>query len=260
MSGDQGKTGTETGWRGWLGRNWVATLVGILGLLVAIITLIVQWPDDTPGTAGPRLSVGGNNSGAIVTGDNATTTIHQGLSEPEINLIVKILTDTHLATRRADQETIKSLRAAVEALSQRATRPNANPEIRDALEQLKAGDQKAAEAIFAQVLAEEEARGQRALKKAAEAARHLGALAFLHDTKSALNYYRKATRLDPDNPGGWNQLGHLLRRIGELDEATEAYEKVLSIGEGENDREWIAIATGNLGLGRRLITSDPYPG
>lgn len=248
MSGDQGKTGTETGWRDWLGRNWVATLVGILGLLVAIIALIVQWPDDTPGTAGPRISVGGNNSGAIVTGDDVVTATKQSLSGADVDRIVNILTEKYQDGRRADQETVKSLRAAVAALSRRAAESDATSEFRDALEKLKAGDQNAAEAIYRRIIEEEEAGGQHGFIKAATAARHLGAFSYLHDTNSALKYYRKATELDAENPEGWNRLGFLLKRVRDLNGAIDAYKKILSMDKLKNDQQWTAIATGNLGL------------
>lgn len=59
-------------------------------------------------------------------------------------------------------------------------------------------------------------------------ARHLGALAFLHDTVKALAAYRRAVALDPHNPDSWNQLGHLLLRVGELDETSVMYRKALT--------------------------------
>ncbi len=81
----------------------------------------------------------------------------------------------------------------------------------------------------------------------AAAARHIGAQAFLHDTSKALAAYREAVALDPDDPDGWNELGHLLDRTGDLDGAAEAYNRVLSLGNRTADRATIAVATGNLG-------------
>lgn len=77
--------------------------------------------------------------------------------------------------------------------------------------------------------------------------RHIGALAFLHDTGAALAAYRKATELDPDDANGWNQLGHLYQRSGGLDDAVAAYHRVLALGNAGADNGTIAAATGNLG-------------
>lgn len=47
---------------------------------------------------------------------------------------------------------------------------------------------------------------------------------------------------------GWNQLGHLLQRAGELDEAEAAYRQVKLLGEADNDDTLLAVAYGNLGI------------
>jgi len=133
---------------------------------------------------------------------------------------------------------------AVAALASLRGQPGAPPGIAQALSMLKKGQTKEAAAIF-QAVAE---RNEKDIKKAAAAYRHLGALAFLDDTQEALAAYRRATELEPDNAEGWNQLGHLLRRVGELDEAEAAYRKVKTLGESKNDEPLIAVASGNLGL------------
>jgi tetratricopeptide (TPR) repeat protein len=113
---------------------------------------------------------------------------------------------------------------------------------------LQQGDTAKAQAIFAEVLRTKEAEGQKANKEAAEAARSLGALAFMNDTKAALAAYQKAVQLDPDNADGWNMLGHLLFRTGELAQAEEACRKVLVLGETKQDRRLQAIAYTTLGI------------
>ncbi len=85
-------------------------------------------------------------------------------------------------------------------------------------------------------------------KEAAAAARHLGALAYLNSPQEALVHYQKAVQLDPDNAEGWNQLGNLLRRTGELARAEEAFRKVLALAQAHQDKEKQAWAYGNLGL------------
>ncbi len=120
--------------------------------------------------------------------------------------------------------------------------------IDEALTQLGAGDTAKAEEIFRRVLERRRAEGQGAFKEAAAAARHLGALAFLHDTDAALRAYTQAVEFDPDDADGWNQLGHLRHRVGNLDGAVEAFERVLRLGNAVDDKTVIAIAYGNLGL------------
>jgi protein O-GlcNAc transferase len=148
---------------------------------------------------------------------------------------------------QARQDQIKALTKTVMALAEQQRQPNASPAIEDALTQLRQGHTAAAEAIFETILARKAAEGQAANQQAAEAARHLGALAFLHDTEKALNAYHQAVSLDPENTMGWTQLGHLLMRKGELDKAADAYRKVLTLGEKANDRDSLASAYGNLG-------------
>ncbi|WP_411726803.1 tetratricopeptide repeat protein [Methyloglobulus sp.] len=45
----------------------------------------------------------------------------------------------------------------------------------------------------------------------------------MDNTQEALQAYRRATGLDPDNADGWNNLGHLLACVGDLGEAIAAY-------------------------------------
>jgi tetratricopeptide (TPR) repeat protein len=73
-------------------------------------------------------------------------------------------------------------------------------------------------------------------------------LAFLDNTQEALNAYRRATELDPDNGEGWNQLGHLLQRVGKWQKAKIAYENVLQIGKCSQSIKLIAMSYGNLGM------------
>ncbi|MDU9050850.1 MAG: tetratricopeptide repeat protein [Candidatus Electrothrix sp. Rat3] len=144
----------------------------------------------------------------------------------------------------AKDEQIKALTEAITALSKTGA---STASINDALRALEQGDTAKAQAIFAEVLRSKEAEGRQANKEAAAAARHLGALAYMNNPKEALVAYRKAVELDPDNADGWNQLGLLLRRTGELDKAEEAHRKVLALAEAHQDKKEQAVALGNLG-------------
>ncbi|CAK8710771.1 hypothetical protein GKODMF_01885 [Candidatus Electrothrix gigas] len=78
---------------------------------------------------------------------------------------------------------------------------------------------------------------------------------------NTLAAYQKEAQLDQDNAEGWNQLGLLLFRTGELTQAEEAFRKVLALGEAHQDQEEQARASqqsghcisdmGGAGQGRR---------
>ncbi len=166
-----------------------------------------------------------------------------GLSADDAVKLAKELAAGQLA---AKDEQIKALTEAITALAKTGA-PAAN--IQAAEQALQHGDTEKAKAIFAEVLKTKEAEGKQATKEAAAAARHLGALAFLHDTNGALAAYRKAVELDPDNADSWNRLATLFLRTGELAKAEEACRKMLAlaVGEAHEDKECEAKAYGNLG-------------
>ena len=146
------------------------------------------------------------------------------------------------------ESTIRELTAMIESLEQQRQQPDAPSGIDAALEQLEQGETKAAESIFREILDTKKAEGQEANREAAAAARHLGALYFLHDTHKAVSAYEEAVALDPDDPDGWNWLGRVRYRLGQLDAAVEALEHVQRLGNAVEDKAVIAIAFGNLGL------------
>jgi tetratricopeptide (TPR) repeat protein len=96
-------------------------------------------------------------------------------------------------------EQIKALTEAVTALT-KTDAPFAN--INAALQALEQGNTAQAQAIFAEVAATKETAGKKNNQEAAEAYRHLGALAYMNNPKEALTAYQKAVELDPDNADG----------------------------------------------------------
>ncbi len=146
------------------------------------------------------------------------------------------------------QEQTKALTEAIKSIPKQTQIVNAKARIEAALKAIKNNDTGAAEAIFQEVLDQKAAEGLSANSQAAEAARHLGALVFLHNTEKALEVYGRAVSLDPENPDGWNNLGHLRSRTGDLSGAEEAYRKVLNRGEILDDQAWQAAANTNLGV------------
>ncbi|MGH8473780.1 MAG: tetratricopeptide repeat protein, partial [Gammaproteobacteria bacterium] len=146
--------------------------------------------------------------------------------------------------RQEYQDQIKALTETVEALAKQQDTPG----VKKALAALAQGQTEAAKAIFAKTVEAKAAEGAAADREAAEAARHLGALAFLDNTEEALRWYRRAVELDPANADGWNRLGHVYNRTGQLGQAEEAYGKVVTFGEANRDMEAVAVGTGNLGV------------
>jgi len=168
-------------------------------------------------------------------------------SAENITEIVKILTDKHQQESQAKDEQIKALTHAITALSQGQGVIGTEAQINSAFAALKRGDVTEAKSLFGKVAEKSESVIQLESQRAAEAYRNLGALAFLDNTQEALNAYRRATELDPDNADGWNQLGQLFQRVGKLDQAIAAYQTVLKLGQAHQNQEYIAIAYGSLG-------------
>ena len=178
----------------------------------------------------------GSNAPSII-GHNAT--VNYGYSKKDVDEIVA----DYAKQRKLDAEQIKALTTAITALTQGKGITATKSQIKAAIDALANGHTEKAKALFKQ----ETQRVEIAAKQGAEAYRNLGALAFLDNTQEALQAYRRATQLDPDNADGWNRLGHLLRRVGELDEAIITYQTVLTLGEASQDKELLAVAYGNLG-------------
>jgi tetratricopeptide (TPR) repeat protein len=125
------------------------------------------------------------------------------------------------------------------------------PKIEDALKELSQGNRRGATTLFEQIYEKNAAEGTQANTKAADAAAHLGALAFNDDTQSALGWYRKAVALDATSWESWRLLGYLLQRTGQLHDAEDAYNRVVDIGQSRGDPG--VVATGQLNLAELSI-------
>ncbi|HMU50410.1 MAG TPA: hypothetical protein PKA13_11600, partial [Geminicoccaceae bacterium] len=143
---------------------------------------------------------------------------------------------------KADAATIAALNAAIEALAERK-----GPGIREALELLTKGDAAAAETIFQKVRDSRVAEGVAANHEAAEAARHLGALAYLSDTQKALAAYRDAAALDPGDVWTWIFIGRLERRLGRLEAAEAAFTEARRRAEEAGAERDVMAADSELG-------------
>jgi len=117
-----------------------------------------------------------------------------------------------------DQALIAVTAAAAELVEEAEQAEDADP-FEAALNNLRDGRPDAAEGLFRGLKEKRRVLGESALKDAARAARYIGALAFYHDTQKSVDVYREAVALDLNDPDGWNRLGRLLVRMGDLDDA-----------------------------------------
>ena len=240
--------------------NWLAAnkdAITSLGVFVTILATIIggiwAWRKNKKSQSAPTSSSTQYHSnqnqniaaitaheGGVVKDVHVGDVHHHGLSVEEALNLAK-----ELAAKQGEQDAqiIKSLQETIQALSQQET---ATYHIQQALDKLKQGDTRAAEDIFTRIAAQAKQKGKDANLEEATALRHLGSLAFLHDTQKALDAYLRSTALDPDNIDGWNQLGRLYRRIGELDQSENAYRFILKLAS--NDLHGQAVAYGNLGV------------
>jgi tetratricopeptide (TPR) repeat protein len=106
----------------------------------------------------------------------------------------------------------------------------------------------AAEAAIDALIAERAAARKRVAKDEAALWRQKGAVAFLHDTQAAIRAYAMATELDPGDADGWNMLGQLQRRTGDLEAAVKSQSRILELGQTLADRHFIAVARCNLAI------------
>lgn len=122
-----------------------------------------------------------------------------------------------------------------------------NPLASDALAQLNIGNFELAKKLYRTELAERKEQGKSAMRDAAAAARHLGAIAYLSNNDEALGAYREAVNLDPENLDGLNQLANVLLRKGNQTQAEAVLLKLRELAKDQNNIEVQAWAANNLG-------------
>ena len=197
-------------------------------------------------------------------------------AEAESRLIGRLV--TQLGAQRAEPEVVAALTGAIGAVAAQAAQPDPPEGARAALDALAEGDTAKAEALFRDTLQRKAAEGAAANREAAEAARHLGTLAFLDDTEGALAAYRQAVALDPDDVWTWIFIGRLEARLGRLEAAeaafTEARRRADAAGAerdvmaADNELGDVAMASGALpaagdryrsalGIAEKLASADP---
>ncbi|MCH8097360.1 MAG: tetratricopeptide repeat protein [Proteobacteria bacterium] len=230
----------------------------ISGFFRWVLGLVVKKPAPPP-TVDQRVEQGRQN---LQVGQASGDVHYHAGAQIDVNELVKtfleaqsrqqdaagIQIDELIQGHEETHQQIRQLTIAVNALAEQRSEPDAPPGIDAALEQLSRGETDSAEALFEEILERKKVEGEASLKEAAAAAQHIGALAYLHDTDKALSAYTQAVELDPDDPDGWNMLGNLRHRVGDLDGAEEACERVLALGNRASDESLLAIAYGGLGI------------
>lgn len=166
------------------------------------------------------------------------TARHQELSRTATSYLTEIEKRRGRKLTRSERaRALSELRAMSQDL---AARNDARGE--RALARLKAGDKTAAERLFEEDLAAQEAAErameQRALarrKKMASNARNLAALNRFTNVTKSLRYYRKAVKYDPTRAQTWSDLARAAADAGDLTEAARAYQQAARRARDSND-------------------------
>ena len=112
---------------------------------------------------------------------------------------------------------------------------------------MRQGETGAAEGALAEILDRRLRERATASAEAAEAARNLGAIAYLSDTAKAIEAYRTATELDPDDTWSWIILGRLYQRAGNLAAAEQAFQSARQAAERAGNERDLMVADHGLG-------------
>ena len=181
------------------------------GIILAIVVPVIgaSWQVYTYCAKQSPSSIQGSDhgisiNGSVTSGPNSTQIIATGdvgLRDPQDKQIIEVLLAGHKEKDLRVEEQAQQIQALQETLQALRAQED-KPAVQEALALLAQGDTSEAEKIFRQVLKQKSTEGCKANQEAAAAARHLGSLAFLYDTEKALQAYRQATELDPNNPSG----------------------------------------------------------
>ncbi|MEQ1610130.1 MAG: tetratricopeptide repeat protein [Hyphomonadaceae bacterium] len=87
--------------------------------------------------------------------------------------------------------------------------------------------------------------GEKVIAGLSETWLEIGALAYLSDTFGAINAYKRASQLNPENAQTFSMLGSLYMRVGRIDEAQQAFEQMMNVADTDST---MARALGNLGV------------
>ncbi len=247
----------------WVAENPAAAsaVVGAFALAVAVLekvfglfSRLLGWARrDAGNKAASQAQVSDMSGGQVIQAGNVTGTLQVVQGADPKDLVDRLLAERERAAKaeaRADERESERNRLleALESLNALAQAGQETDRVAAAFAGLENNDPAAAAAIFRDILEDKKRAAGAARLEAATAARHLGALTFLHDTGAALAAYEEAVELDPQDPAGLNDLAEVYKRLGRLDDAERTFERLLQIDDFFYDADMLrAIALGNLG-------------
>jgi tetratricopeptide (TPR) repeat protein len=154
--------------------------------------------------------------------------ISRQLAEP-LRQQLKIAEPRDMAYR----EQLTAVREAIIFLVEHHRQHATADQMTEAMTQLTAG-----QTAMAQTLLRQQAEAATTYGDAATAAmaeRHRGALALLEDTYVAVDAYRRAVELDPQDWRGWSALAYLLGRTEQYPEAEAAARRAFELSQAVSD-------------------------
>ena len=242
----------------WLKRQPIGIKIAILSASIATLGVSISFlqllrASETEQANGQSITGGGNQIIQIQGDIHAPVTFNNDpLAKEALATLQKQLDKANLSLEEKDQ-LIKSQQETIHNfINAKQSQSLPKKSVNDAFEEIiKTGDTKKAEALLTRQIdanTKKVKEYQEAIKAQAELYSQRGTLAFLTDTHAALADFTEATKLDPDNASAWNQKGHLHQRLGQLDEALNAYAQIKQLGKSQEDKALIAVAIGNMGM------------
>jgi len=221
-------------WPKWIRDNTTQWIITAVALPVLFFTVSYLFSNPPSKTDDHSVTIQGNGNTVI----NQHNVIDAKTLAEELVAKMNEGKD-ELATR--DDE-IKNLKITIANLQ----KDSSNALKQQALQALEDGDTRKATSLMEESAEKRTAQAQKLNKEASQDWVDIGNIAFLHDSQKALDAYQRALELDPSNWVAWNLSGHILRRLGRLDEAMEAYQQVLKLAD--DDQSIQAVAYSNLGI------------
>ncbi len=232
----------------WISDKQNVYKVGAIGVLATLAFGVIPLIKDFFSTPPKAIEINAPITSVADT-NVAGRDINVGASPEKIAEIVSALTskyerEVYLKQGAIDEKdvVIKSLKETIIAISQGQYGTKAQNE--SVLNALALGNTTEAKKLLSETTKNVESNA----KEGAKTFIHLGSLAYFGNTKEAIDAYRRASELDPNNPDASNMLGLLFLRTGDYINAEIYLNKVVKYGEDHNNNLYKAISYSNLGV------------